>query len=56
MNKVLLNEATAEEHEERIYLVQSARTEAALASHERAMKAKTARDELIQPHKLDAED
>jgi hypothetical protein len=53
---VLLNEATAEGHEECIRLVQSARTEAALASHERGMKVKTARDELIQPHELDAED
>jgi uncharacterized protein with von Willebrand factor type A (vWA) domain len=56
MNKALPNEVTAEGHEERIRLVQSARTEAVLASHERAMKAKTAPDGVVQPHELDAGD
>ena len=39
--------------EERLKLLQSARKEAAIATYERAMKDKTARDKLIEPHKLE---
>ena len=39
-------------HDERFKLLQSVRKEAALATYDRAVKDKNARDELVEPHKF----
>ena len=49
----LPNEATAAGHEERIRLVQSARTEAALAAYARAETNKKVHDDIVKPHTLE---
>ena len=54
VNKALPNDATAEGHEQRLCLVESARTEALKATYERAVRDKNVRDELVRPHDLDA--
>ncbi len=55
-NRALPIDATPEGHDERIRLVQSARQEAAVAMHERALKAKGARDEIVTLHSLEEGD
>ena len=49
----LPNDATPEGHEKRLQLVQSARTQAAIAAYEEAVKSKATRDALVKPHDLD---
>jgi hypothetical protein len=51
-NATLPQDAESRVPEERLKLVQSARMEAAMATHERALKDKTTRDQLVKPHKL----
>ena len=45
-------DAEVASHEERFKMIEPARKEAAIATHERAFKDKNARDELIEPHKF----
>jgi hypothetical protein len=52
-NHVLPDDTTAEGNDERIRVLQSARHDAVLATYERALKSKIARDELVQPHELE---
>src|SRR6266480_4744003 len=56
VNKALPNDATPEGHEQRIKLLQSARTEATTAAYERAFKDSSYRNELVTPHHLDIGD
>ena len=56
VNKALPSDATPEGHEERIKLLQSARTEATIAAYERAFKDSSHRNELVTPHQLDIGD
>jgi len=56
VNKALPNDATPEGHEQRIKLLQSARTEATIAAYERAFKDSSYRNELVIPHHLDVGD
>ena len=51
-NRALAANAEAAGHEDRIRVVQSARQEAARATYERAVKAKKARDEVMEVHSL----
>jgi len=51
-NIALPGDAEVAPHDERFKLLQSARREAAIVTYERAFKDKTARDELVQPHKF----
>ena len=56
VNKALPIDATPEGHEQRIKLLQSARTEATIAAYERAFKDSSYRNELVIPHHLDVGD
>ena len=56
VNKALPNDATPEWHEQRIKLLQSARTEATTAAYERTLKDSNYRNELLTPHYLDISD
>jgi hypothetical protein len=51
-NATLPRDAESSVPDERLKLVQSARMEAAMTTHERALKDKTTRDQLVKPHKL----
>jgi hypothetical protein len=51
-NVTLPRDAESRVPDERLKLVQSARMEAAMATHERALKDKTTRDHLVKPHEL----
>src|ERR1700689_3936922 len=52
-NAVLPAESESALDDERLKLLQSARMEAAMATHERALKEKSIRDQLVKPHKLE---
>src|SRR5216110_3253557 len=55
-NVALPSDANPAGHEERIRLVQSAWQEAAIATYDRARKAKSDRDEVVTPHALEEGD
>ena len=53
LNKALPIDATAEGYEERLKLVQSARTEAAKRTYEKALQHKSMHDaEIVRPHEF----
>ena len=52
-NAALPVDAEAAPYDERLKLLQSARKEAVIATHERALKDKSARDQMVKPHKLE---
>ena len=52
-NMVLPAEVESAPYEERLKLLQSVRKEAVIATHERALKDKSVRDQLVKPHKLE---
>jgi len=52
-NATLSVESESAPYEERLRLLQSARKDAAIASYERALKDKSARDKLVTPHELE---
>src|SRR5579871_2195976 len=52
-NITLPVETESAPYDERLKLVQSARMEAAMATHERALKDKSVQDQLVKPHKLE---
>ena len=52
-NATLPVESESAPYEERLKLLQSARKEAVIATHERALKDKSVRDQLVKPHKLE---
>ena len=52
-NAMLPVESESAPYEERLKLLQSARKEAVIATHERALKDKSVRDQLVKPHKLE---
>jgi hypothetical protein len=52
-NSALPDDATAEGHEERMRIISSARHEAVLATYNRALKSKLARDEVVQLRTLE---
>ena len=56
VNKALPNDATPEGHEQRIKLLQSARTEATIAAYERAFKDSSYQNELITSYNLNIDD
>ena len=56
VNRVLSNDVTSEGYENRIKLLQFARTEATIAVYERAFKDSSHRNELVTPHQLDIGD
>src|SRR5439155_23815366 len=52
-NATLSVESESALYEERLRLLQSARKDAVIASYERALKNKSARDKLVTPHELE---
>lgn len=52
-NAILTVESESASYDERLKLLQSARKEAIIATHARALKDKSIRDQLVKSHKLE---